>query len=178
MPTLNNKSCMSCLEPISSSLEFDSADEFVNSFSLIFSASCIISLALLMRALRSWKASCKFCPALSHDSCSIRNIPETPTTGIRIAMSSAGAAPSAMGAALAGAAAGVISQVLARIASSSLPKKTSTSALQVTTMATTSDRAGGMEIWRRMRWCCDEEDEDEEEKRERRGLWLCLRCGG
>jgi len=35
-----------------------------------------------------------------------------------------------------------------------------------------------MEIWRRMRWCCDEEDEDEEEKRERRGLWLCLRCGG
>ena len=47
MPTLNSKSCMSCLEPISSSLEFDSADEFVNSFSLIFSASCIISLALL-----------------------------------------------------------------------------------------------------------------------------------
>ena len=113
-----------------------------------------------MRALRSWKASCKFCPALSHDSCSIRSIPETPTTGIRIAMSSAGAAPSAMGAA-----AGVISQALAPIASSSLPKKTSTSALQVTTMATTSDRAGGMEIWRRMRWCCDEEDEDEEEKR-------------
>jgi hypothetical protein len=35
-----------------------------------------------------------------------------------------------------------------------------------------------MEIWRRMRGCCDEEDEDEEEKRERRGLWLCLRWGG
>jgi len=35
-----------------------------------------------------------------------------------------------------------------------------------------------MEIWRRMRGCCDEEDEDEEEKRERRGLWPCLRWGG
>jgi len=36
-----------------------------------------------------------------------------------------------------------------------------------------------MEIWRRMRGCCDEEDEEEEEeKRERRGLWLCLRWGG
>ena len=46
-------------------------------------------------------------------------------------------------------------------------------------MAMTSDRAGGIEIWRRMRGCCDEEDEEEEEeKRERRGLWLCLRWGG
>jgi len=151
MPTLNSKSCMSCLEPISSSLEFDSVDEFINSLSLIFSANCIISLALLMRALRSWNASCKFCPALSHDSCSIRSIPETPTTGIRIAMSSAGAAPSATGVPLDGAATGATSQALARIASRSLPKNTSTSALQVTTMATTSDRAGGMEIWRRMR---------------------------
>jgi len=37
-----------------------------------------------------------------------------------------------------------------------------------------------MEIWRRMRGCCDEEEEEEEEeeKRERRGLWLCLRWGG